>query len=103
MYKVYISGKISGLPMEEVAVKFEKAERFLAGCGYSVVNPVKLDHSDNPAKNWEAYMKTDIKALMDCNYIALLPCWRQSPGALIEFYIAQRLNYAVITLDDLTF
>lgn len=41
MEKIYISGQISGQPIEEVAAKFEAAETMLKAQGYEVVNPLK--------------------------------------------------------------
>ena len=45
MEKIYISGQISGQPIEEVADKFEAAETMLKAQGYEVVNPLKNRYS----------------------------------------------------------
>ena len=97
---MYISGKISGLTKLEVVTKFENAERHLIAQGYEVVNPVKLDHSKNQYEDWGEFMKVDIKALMDCDVIALLPCWHDSKGAVIEFQLSQHLKYPAILLSE---
>jgi len=97
--KAYLSGKISGLPMGLVRAKFEAAEQYLASKGYEVVNPCKLDHSQN--KEWSDHMKTDLRAMMDCDVIGLLPCWMDSPGARVEFNLAVTLNFAVISLEGM--
>lgn len=98
MRTIYISGKISGLPMMEVVEKFETAERLLAAAGYNVINPVKLDHSKNEQRDWTLYMKTDLRAMLehDCNYIYMLSCWQSSPGARVELQTAIALGYSVI-------
>ena len=41
MEKIYISGRISGLPIEEVAAKFDETETKLKAQGYEV--PYHLD------------------------------------------------------------
>ena len=39
--RVYISGKITGEPMDQVIAKFARAEFELATKGYDPVNPLK--------------------------------------------------------------
>lgn len=87
--KIYICGKITGME-EEAKQLFENAHCQLQQMGFEVVNPFLLNH--NHDKQWESYMKVCIKALMDCNYIYLLPNWRESRGAVLEQQIAQTLN-----------
>ncbi len=41
--KIYISGKISGLPLEEARDKFQLAENRLRMGGYEPVNPLKIN------------------------------------------------------------
>ena len=54
MEKIYISGQISGQPIEEVADKFEAAETMLKAQGYEVINPLK---NGIPATaSWEAHV-----------------------------------------------
>jgi hypothetical protein len=43
-------------------------------------------------------MRADIKALMDCTHIALLPEWERSRGALIEARLAADLGMRRIDL-----
>jgi hypothetical protein len=88
--KIYISGKITGLPYEKAFEKFERAENQLKAIGFEVVNPMKLDHKN--ALTWSDYMRTDIKALMECDNIFLLSNWRESKGAILEKQIADALD-----------
>lgn len=93
--KIYISGKISGATDDEIAL-FEKAEIVLKEEGWDVVNPLKLNHDHE--LTWEAYMKVDIKALLDCDAIYLLPTYKDnSKGAALEVVIAYSLNFQVVT------
>ena len=96
--KIYISGKITGLPLLDMVRKFEQAEEYLTGCGWDVINPLKLDHTANELKYWEVFMKTDLKAMLhiDCNNIYVLPCWQDSPGAKMEVWLAIQLSYNII-------
>ena len=56
MEKIYISGRISGLPIEEVAAKFDETETKLKAQGYEVINPLK---NGIPATaSWEAHSST---------------------------------------------
>ncbi|MBB6131354.1 DUF4406 domain-containing protein [Mucilaginibacter lappiensis] len=97
---VYISGKITGLPMQEVTDKFIKAEQYLYKAGFrEIINPVFLDHSANKTEDHDQYMKTDIKSMMDCNTIYVLPCWKDSKGAKIELQLAIQLNFNIIWGD----
>ncbi len=99
--KIYISGKISGLPFEQVAHKFNSAEERLKRQGISkVVNPIKLDHSANTEQDWAKYMKTDLIALLDCDTILMLPCWPDSTGAKMELQTALNLNFNIIWASE---
>jgi hypothetical protein len=91
--KIYISGKISGLPEAEAFKNFDTATEILVAMGYSVVNPMYLPH--NHEKTWEAYMKEDIEALMKCDAIFMLKNWRDSKGAKIEHDLAECLNFKI--------
>jgi len=84
MKKVYISGPITGI--DNYIDNFHMAAKELAAAGYIPIDPCSLEHDHD--KSYEAYMKEDIKALLDCDYIYMLEGWRQSKGASCELYIA---------------
>lgn len=94
MKKVYISGPISKIPFQEAFDNFEKKEKELIALGYEVVNPMKLEH--NHDKSWKSYMKVDLKALIDCDCIVMLPGWVSSKGARIEWYLAKDLGIQIL-------
>jgi hypothetical protein len=96
--KVYLSGKISGL-QDLNKPKFEKWEKILTDRGYNVINPHKIDHKG--AELWVDFMKADIKALMDCEMIAVLDDWAQSRGAVLEVLIASALEYKIVKADTM--
>ncbi|MDR3266236.1 MAG: DUF4406 domain-containing protein [Tannerella sp.] len=94
MKKIYISGKISGLPIDEVEAKFEEAEAKLKAEGYEVVCPLKNEINEDV--RWETYMKMDIIMLMGCDAIYMLSDWENSRGASLEKQIAECTGKDVI-------
>lgn len=95
---VYIAGKVTGLPYDEVVAKFSKAEAKLKAKGCEVVNPIKLCPKD---MDWDKCMEICIDALENCDYIYLLPDWKDSRGARREFDYARLsgiLEYVLPTL-----
>ncbi len=112
--RIYISGKITGRPIEEAMHHFQAAEDFLKekykDYGVIPVNPFKLDHIE--AKNlhlrkelnepsitehniWSAYMAEDIKALLNCDGIYMLKGCGESKGAKLEYVIAVDLRLTI--------
>ncbi len=89
--RIYISGKITGLPIEEVKEKFKKASKEVASSGHWPVNPLEISPFEE-SKSWIDYMADDIKELLSCDAIYLLKDWNQSKGARIEFVIAKELG-----------
>lgn len=96
--KIYLSGKISGLPICEAIKNFESAENQLKGFA-TIVNPMRLKHDHD--KSWESYMKEDIKALLDCDAIAMLPNFNESKGSLIELNLAKSLGFEIIYIKEI--
>jgi hypothetical protein len=94
--KAYISGPMTGLPHLNFPA-FHAAAALLRGQGLEVVNPAELNA--DPQADWHACMRTDIKALCDCNLLVLLPGWEDSRGAHLELHLAHRLGLLVKTLE----
>ena len=82
MKKIYISGPISGLERSEYLARFAKAESLLADNGYRVVNPCKF-----LVCRWQ----------WRCDYIYLLPGWKDSKGATIESFFAWHIGVYRLT------
>ena len=90
---VYISGAITGLPKAKYEKAFEEAETLLEEKGFIAINPLKINrHEDTGNWTWEDFMKADIAVLLRCRYIYLLPNWKKSKGAALEYKIAQALG-----------
>ena len=66
--KIYISGKISGLPIKNVIEKFKWHAGFLEMKGHEPVNPIDVSPFDE-TKDWSDYMVDDIAALLKCEAI----------------------------------
>jgi hypothetical protein len=93
--KLYLSGPMTGLPQLNFPA-FHRAAARLRERGYVVVSPAELN-PDNTV-TWQAAMRTDIKALCDCDAIALMPGWEKSAGAQLELHVAHRLGLEVLIL-----
>lgn len=84
--KVYISGKITGLPLSEAEERFKDAEELISALNLTPVNPLKNGlprHS-----SWEEHMAKDIELLKQCEAIFMLENWEDSRGAKIEYDFA---------------
>lgn len=88
--KIYVSGKISGLPYDEVKARFYDCQALLESIGFDVVNPITMGlHQE---ATWEQHMVKDIELLLSCDSIYMMDNWTQSTGAGIEYDIAFRLG-----------
>jgi ATPase involved in DNA replication initiation len=92
--KVYISGQITGQPIEAVINKFNHAESSLRELGYEPVNP--LHNGLPPDSAWEEHMLRDIATLMGCDAIFMLDGWAGSKGAQIEQFISETMGKIVL-------
>lgn len=104
--RIYISGKISGLPYKEAEQRFEDAEALLTELGFEVINPLKNGLAAH--EEWIKRLCKDIELLHSCDAIYMMDNWVTSTGADIEHYIAVRTkkdilyesNVIVRTKDD---
>lgn len=93
MTTLYIAGPMTGLPDLNFPAFHAKAAD-LTALGFEVVNPAEI----NPDQQlpWLECMRRDIAALVYCDGIHLLPGWRWSKGATLEYFIAKRLGLLII-------
>lgn len=93
---IYISGPMTGIP-EFNHPAFNAAAAALRATGLEVVNPAELDTQDaGTPLEWADYLRRDIRALVDCTAIYLLPGWEKSKGARLEKRIAEELGMRVV-------
>ncbi len=93
MKKVYIGGKVTGLPRHQATQLFGTLEKKLQEQGYETVVPLNLVESN---MEWQAAMRICIAKLMECDELHLLPNWQDSNGARLERDIAQRLGMNIV-------
>jgi len=107
MKRIYIAGKVSNLPEQEVLAKFGNAQSAIELLGFEVVNPMTLvkthikEHFLNQpltdAEIWELAIKVCIKAMIDCDGVVVLPCWNDSKAAKIERQLADDLDMQIFS------
>lgn len=91
--KMYISGKITGLDINEAQRLFQEAEDYLIKQGHEPVNPFKVFPFEQSANHtWKQCLLADIEALFECQGIYMLANWVDSRGARIEKAIAHELE-----------
>jgi hypothetical protein len=103
--KIYLSGKISGLH-DLNKPKFRRYTEVFQVHGWEVFNPHSIPPPPFKASEkdeWHYYMRECIKALMDCDIVAVLDDWQQSRGAMIEVQIALDLGMQVVSAYALMF
>ena len=95
---VYLSGAMTGKPDLNFPLFKQEAAR-LRSLGYEVVSPVEI--CADQSANWHDCLKADIKALLDCDALALLSGWEDSQGAHLELHIAHRVGIKVLIAKEL--
>lgn len=104
MARIYISGPMSDIDELNYPAFFAAAETYRE-MGYQVVNPA----DDNPqgpqeyaAQNeyerkasWRAYMRKNLRDVLGCDEILMLPGWRRSKGARLERFVAIKVGIVV--------
>lgn len=96
--KIYIAGKVSGIPIAECIMKFDAAQKQIEKMGHQAINPLAV--VDNWNMEWLPAMRLCLKALLDCDAIYLIGDWFNSRGAIIELQLAQDLDIQVIIDTD---
>jgi hypothetical protein len=112
---VYISGPMTGIKNDN-AKAFNRAERdikraFRDQMYLEVINPIKIARKvrnsfkelneilarpdpsyKKTVPSWSDYMRMDIVYLCQCTHILFLERYQDSKGAIMEMYIAKKLN-----------
>lgn len=92
MKRLYISGPMTGMPDWNYPAFNAKASE-LRAMGLEVVNPAE---DKEPDLEWSDYLRIDIRLLMDCDGIYMLPGWSESRGARLEHHVARELGFFVV-------
>lgn len=97
--KIYISGKISGLPREKYMRHFQSYEKVLKALGYDVVNPTRFAVCKYEwlykLVGYNLTLLYDLWRLSKCDAIWMLPGWEDSKGARIERNFAINIGLKV--------
>lgn len=89
---IYISGPMTGLP-DNNFLAFNAAAEFLRRTRRPIENPA--EKGQKRGWKWVDYLRYDIRKLMDCSTIAMLPGWTKSRGACLEYLVAGALDFDV--------
>jgi nucleoside 2-deoxyribosyltransferase len=92
MSRIYIAGPMSGYENHNFPAFAAKAAH-LRLKGFEVISPAEINPDTKMA--WADCMRADIKELVSCQAIALLPGWEKSNGATLERHIAERLEMKI--------
>lgn len=87
--KLYISGRITGIKYPTAVRNFAHAQRYWERKGYKVVNPINLCKQ---GWNWYICMAICLYHLLWCKYVYMLPNYKRSRGAMIEYKVAKKLG-----------
>lgn len=96
--RLYIAGPMTGYP-ECNYPAFHAAERQLLDLGYAVVNPAARVDSTK-ARHYVDLLRDDLRLMLDCQGVALLPGWEFSIGARNEAMVAGTIRMHVRTLSE---
>lgn len=95
--KIYISGKMRGLPEEESRELFKSAENYLIELGHDVINPWDSeDEKNEKCRDWDDYILYDLQILKTCDAIFMLSNWQDSDGAKCEHAFASGRHMKII-------
>lgn len=98
MTKLYLSGPMTGLP-EFNYPAFRQAAKTLREKDFDVFDPSEMFGGDPTRERFE-YMREDIKALLECDLVVLLPGWENSEGAKLEVEVAKQCNIPIKNIGD---
>lgn len=88
--RVYVSGKISGIKLEYAKQNFQFACKEVVKFHEAdfVVNPFDIQPFLG-IKHWICYMINDIRKQRKCTHTAFMWNWKDSKGAVIEYFCAK--------------
>ncbi len=98
---IYVAGPMRGYPEHNIPL-FRSTAAHLRALGPRVVSPVEVgemwagsetDQSQHPP---EAWVTEDLRVLLNCNAIALLPGWDASVGARCDVAVAMTLGFTFV-------
>ncbi len=92
---IYLSGPMTGYVNDNFEAFFYVAA-VLRRHGFTVLCPAEMGRAEG--FEWADYLKRDIRMMMECTAVIVLPGHDQSRGARLESQLARDLQYPVWTL-----
>lgn len=95
--RIYIAGCVTDggrITENGYREKFDTAAAKVRILGHVPIDPTRLPHDHQ--RRWQDYMIEALHAMLDCDVVLALPCWKKSKGATIEVQLALRLGKEVI-------
>jgi hypothetical protein len=107
---IYLAGPMSGLPDHNVPA-FDSAAAQLRERGFFVVSPPEITRA-NPQPGirsdgsideaaYRELVRLDLRGLLGCSAVAVLPGWEKSKGARLEVSVAKAIGLSVYWAADL--
>ena len=94
MKSIYKSLPVTGYNLEERKEAARKVKRKLLNEGWAVYNPLdKSNVSDDAPRS--VHMREDLKLLLKCDAICMLPGWNNSNGCNTELRVAQECGMEI--------
>jgi len=98
--KIFISGRVTGLPRAEAVRNFERGKRLLLNNTYDYYNPLELVPSDATPKESMAIL-LPLLTSTDCNGVLFLNDSKFSPGSHVEETVARYCGLQIFYEEDL--
>jgi hypothetical protein len=105
--RAYIAGPMAGLPQKNLPSFLFAADMLRMLNGIDPVNPAhshdgpcpepKLDEFE--AHSPACHLREDLRAMLLCDMIVMLPGWEKSFGARLEFNVAAQIRMPVWFID----
>lgn len=96
----YIAGPMTGIP-EFNYPEFNRVAKLLRDKGLLVLNPAEMDGAVGTGHPWDFYLRRDLALLAEkVGRVVLLPNWRNSNGATLEKYVAEKLGCEIIPSSE---
>lgn len=100
--RIYIAGPMRGY-RELNFPAFMRADVAFTDLGWDVRNPVRIGQAafgPNPdAVSPQEFLRADLRELLQCDAMAVLPGWERSVGARAEVAVAVALGFAFYDAD----
>lgn len=94
--KIYISGKMTGMPNFNYP-RFNEVASRLREIGHDVLNPAEnFEGATDHPEGRKAFMRADIEHVLQVDALVMLPGWESSKGARLEVDIARELELQIL-------